>query len=80
MRGRERENRGGSSDDDDERYQQHPQGRQLPIVDGRLLGQTLAVAETQLSDPPGFFFTPMPPKSTPVKLVGEEWRANYRSM
>jgi hypothetical protein len=37
-----------------------------------LLGQTLAIGETQLSDPPGFFFAAMPPKRTRVKLVSNK--------
>jgi hypothetical protein len=71
MKGRGQGNEGGSSDDD-ERYQQHPQRRRLPIVNSYSLGQTLATAETQLSDPPGFFFAAMPLKRTPIKLASEK--------
>jgi hypothetical protein len=47
MGGRGRGNGGVSSDDNNERYQQHPQRRRLPMVNGHLLGQTLAIAKTQ---------------------------------
>jgi hypothetical protein len=72
MRGRGQESGEGSSNDNNERYQQHPQRRRLPIVVSHLLGQTIAIAETQLSDPPGFFFVAMPPKRTPVKSVSDK--------
>jgi hypothetical protein len=44
----------------------------LPIVDSHLLGRVIATAETQLSDPPGFFFAAMPPKRTLQKLASEK--------
>jgi hypothetical protein len=72
MKGRGRESREGSSNDDDKWYQQHPQRCRLPIVDSHLLGRTIAIAKTQLSDPPGFFFAAMPPKRTPVKSVSDK--------
>jgi hypothetical protein len=56
MKGRGQGNGEGSSDDDNKRYQQHPQRRRMPIVDGHSLGQTLAIAKMQLSDPPGIVF------------------------
>jgi hypothetical protein len=44
----------------------------LPIVNRHLLGQTLATAETQLSDPLGFFFAAMTAKRTLRNSANEE--------
>jgi hypothetical protein len=44
----------------------------LPMVDSHSLGQVLATAETQLSDPPGFFFAAMRPKRTPQKSASKK--------
>jgi hypothetical protein len=60
------------SPDDNERHQQHPQRHRLPIVNSHSLGRVLASAETQLSDPPVFFFAAMPPKRTPQKSVNKK--------
>jgi hypothetical protein len=41
-----------------------------------LLGQVLATAETQLSDPPGFFFAAMPSECTPQKSASNDGEEN----
>jgi hypothetical protein len=46
--------------------------RSLPIVDSHLLGQVLATAETQLSDPLEFFFAAMPAERTPQKSASKK--------
>jgi hypothetical protein len=70
MKGRKQDREGDS--DKNKQYQQHPQQRRLPIVDRHLLGRVLATAETQLSDPSGFFFAAMPTKRTPQKLASKK--------
>jgi hypothetical protein len=44
----------------------------LPIVNRHLLGRTLATAETQLSDSPGFFFAAMTAKRTLQNSASKE--------
>jgi hypothetical protein len=45
--------------------------KRLPVVDSLLIDRILAQAETQISDPPGFFFAAMPPVQRRPKSTGK---------
>jgi hypothetical protein len=45
--------------------------RRLPVVDSLSIDRILAQAETQISDPPGFFFAAMPPVQRTPKSTGK---------
>jgi hypothetical protein len=69
----------GSKSDEAEASSGNPR-RRLPIVDSLSLPRIIATTETQLTSPPGFFFSAMPTSRTPQSAAKAKKAADVAAL